>query len=76
MVARTLDQVEYIREIHKVRGDEDDGIRILSDGNITKMHGVVEYWVKYVIEPKNRMQEIWTESLKSWEKIDEVMVEL
>jgi len=41
-VALTLDQVDYIREINKLWGQEDHDIKILTKENITRMHVVIE----------------------------------
>jgi hypothetical protein len=41
-VVKTLDQVDYIKEINKLWGQEDHDIIILIKENITRMHVVVE----------------------------------
>jgi hypothetical protein len=72
----TMDQIEYIKKFHKAEGNEDHNIRILIDDNITRIQRVTEYWVHLAIEPKNRMEELWSTCLKSREKINEAMIDL
>jgi hypothetical protein len=70
---KALAQIEYIKEIQKGRGEEEHGIRVLTDDNIEIIQRVVEYWTQEVVEPQQNMQEMWEECLKNWEKINEKM---
>jgi hypothetical protein len=49
---RALDQVDFIKEIQKDKGDEDHGIDILKDDNISRMHSTTQYWADIVGEPR------------------------
>jgi hypothetical protein len=43
------------------------------DSNISRIRKAVEYWVSMVQEPQRKIQEIWRECKKIWEKINREM---
>jgi hypothetical protein len=43
------------------------------DNNISQIRKVAEYWVSMVQEPQRKIQDIWKESEKIWEKINREM---
>jgi hypothetical protein len=70
---QALEQIDYINEVQKGRDTEEHGIRVLMDRNISRIRKAVEYWVSMVQEPQWKIQEIWGECEKSWEKINREM---
>lgn len=40
---KTLNQIEYIREIQKGRGEEENGIKMLTNDSMTRIQMSIEY---------------------------------
>jgi hypothetical protein len=73
---QVLAQIEYIREIQKGRGEEEHGIRMLADESLVRIRVATKYWVQLVVEPQQKMQEIWEECLRNWNNINQRMIYL
>jgi hypothetical protein len=44
-----LEQIEYIREIHKGEGDEEHGIGMTAKESLVMIRIIVKYWVQLII---------------------------
>jgi hypothetical protein len=51
---QVMAQIEYIKEIQKGQGEEEDGIKMLLDKSLVKIRVAAKYWIQLVIEPQQK----------------------
>jgi hypothetical protein len=73
---QAMQRIDYISAVQQGRDDEEHGFQVLRESHIDCIKKSTEYWVKMAQEPHQEIRDKWTECEKSWNKINQAMIDI